>query len=172
MGKETELYFFDESRFGTHSNVGHGWFEKGRRTALSYNMGYKNFYLYSSVNPLNGNNFSLILPNVDTINFNVFLEEFAKTLDKNAIIVVDGASWHRSKALNVPKNIEIIIQPPYSPEINPVEKLWQYIKRHTIKNKLFTNLEIIEEALCQILKSMTQDHFRKICNVKYIKGQL
>lgn len=173
MDQNTELYFFDESRFGTHSNIGHGWFERGRRAALKYNLGYKNFYLYSSVNPLNGHNFSLILPNVDTVNFNVFLKEFVKTLGKKkAIIIVDGASWHRSKALNIPHNIEIIIQPPYSPELNPVEKLWQYIKRHTIKNRLFDKLSLIEDSICEILKSMTKEQFMQVCNVKYIKSQL
>ena len=105
--------FFDESRFGTHSNIGHGWFKKGRRAALSYNMGYKNFYLYSPACPISGNNFSLILPNVDTINFEVFLQEFAKTLSgKKVVMVVDGASWHRSKKLKIPDNIQIIILSP------------------------------------------------------------
>ncbi len=174
MDHNTELYFFDESRFETHSNiVGHGWFEKGRRTALKYNLGYKNFYLYSSVNPLNGNNFSLILPNVDTVNFNVFLKEFVKTLGtKEAIIIVDGASWHRSKALDIPENVKIIIQPPYSPELNPVEKLWQYIKRHTIKNRLFEKLSLIENSICEMLKSMTKQQLMTICNANYIKSQL
>ena len=173
MDHNTELYFFDESRFGAHSNIGHGWFEKGRRTALKYNLGYKNFYLYSSVNPLNGNNFSLILPNVDTVNFNVFLKEFVKTLGtKEAIIIVDGASWHRSKALDIPENVKIIIQPPYSPELNPVEKLWQYIKRHTIKNRLFEKLSLIENSICEMLKSMTKQQLMTICNANYIKSQL
>lgn len=173
MDHNTELYFFDESRFGAHSNIGHGWFEKGRRTALKYNLGYKNFYLYSSVNPLNGNNFSLILPNVDTVNFNVFLKEFVKTLGtKETIIIVDGASWHRSKALDIPENVKIIIQPPYSPELNPVEKLWQYIKRHTIKNRLFEKLSLIENSICEMLKSMTKQQLMTICNANYIKSQL
>jgi len=167
--KKIQLYFFDESRFGTHSNIGHGWFKKGRRTQLPYNLGYKNFYLYSAVNPLNGNNLSLILPNVDTINFNIFLEEFAKTTNNsNVILVVDGASWHRSKDLDIPNNIKIIIQPPYSPELNPIEKLWQYIKRHTIKNRLFDNLNLIEDEVCKILNSTSKDQFMQICNVNYI----
>ena len=169
MDENTELHFFDESRFGTHSNIGHGWFKKGRRTALSYNMGYKNFYLYSSACPISGNNFSLILPNVDTINFEVFLQEFAKTLSgKKVVMVVDGASWHRSKKLKIPDNIQIIIQPPYSPELNPIEKLWQYIKRHTIKNKMFVNLSVLEDVLCKFLNSMTKESFKSICHTSYI----
>ncbi len=67
LDSNCDLYSFDESRFGTHSNIGHGWFKKGKtRGNLEYKLGYKNFYLYSAVNPENGNNFSLIMPNVDT----------------------------------------------------------------------------------------------------------
>ena len=88
---------------------------------------------------MSGDNFSLILPNVDTINFNVYLEHFSqhlKALGKKAVLVMDGAGWHKSKDLKLYSNIEFVFQPSYSPELNPVEKLWQYIKRHTIKNRV------------------------------------
>jgi transposase len=49
---------------------------------------------------------------------------------------MDSAGWHRSKNLKIPQNIEIVFLPPYSPELNPVEKLWQYIKSNTIENKI------------------------------------
>lgn len=166
------MYFFDESRFGTHSNIGHGWFKSGKvRDSVTYKLGYKNFYLYSAVAPKTGNNFSLILPRSDTGNFNVYLEQFSKylkSINKKAIVVMDGAGWHKSKDLVVPSNIEVIIQPPYSPELNPVEKLWQFIKRHTIKNKVFETLEDIEEVLCQFIKGMTNDVFKTVCRAKYM----
>ncbi len=66
MHSEKELFFFDESRFGTHSKVGHGWFKKGSRTQVKVKLGRENFYLYSAVNPRNGENFSLFAPNVNT----------------------------------------------------------------------------------------------------------
>ena len=64
--KHTRVFFFDESRFGTHSKIGHGWFEKGPRPTIKVKLGFQNFYLYSSVDSNDGSNFSLILPNVDT----------------------------------------------------------------------------------------------------------
>ncbi|KLT21765.1 transposase family protein [Wolbachia endosymbiont of Armadillidium vulgare str. wVulC] len=64
LGKE--LFFFDESRFGTHSKVGRGWFKKGIRTKVKIKLGRQNFYLYSAVNPKNGENSSLFAPNVNT----------------------------------------------------------------------------------------------------------
>ena len=64
---------------------------------------------------------------------NVFLSEMAKQIDeKDIIMVMDGARWHHSKELKIPPNIEIIYLPPYCPELNPVERLWLYIKQNTI----------------------------------------
>ncbi len=70
--KNEEVWFFDESRFGTHSKVGHGWFKTGIRTPVKIKLGYKNFYLYSAANPKTGEDFTLILPNVNINCMNVF----------------------------------------------------------------------------------------------------
>jgi Winged helix-turn helix/DDE superfamily endonuclease len=78
MHSEKELFFFDESRFGTHSIVGHGWFKKGSRTQVKVKLGRENFYLYSAVNPRNGENFSLFAQNVNTDCINIFLEQMSQ----------------------------------------------------------------------------------------------
>ena len=126
-----ELYFFDESRFGTHSKIGHGWFPKGIRTSVSVKLGFENFYVYSAVSPKTWNDCSLLMPYVNSTCMNVFLGYIEKELGREEILLVmDGAGWHKSKGLKIPKNIEIIYLPPYSPELNPVERLWLYSKTH------------------------------------------
>lgn len=120
---------------------------------------------------MSGNNFSLILPNVDTINFNVYLEHFSqylKLVGKKAVLVMDGAGWHKSKRIKRYSNIEFMFQPSYSPEINPVEKLWQYIKRHTIKNRLFRTLDEIENEICNFITQITKDKYMSVCRAEYI----
>ena len=130
---QKRLFFFDESRFGTHSKLGHGWFPKGKRTQVAVKLGFKNFYLYSAVETKTGEYFTLEIPYVNTNCMNVFLEEMSKQYAGDEIILVmDGAGWHKSKNLQVPENIEIILLPPYSPELNPVERFWQNIKKNTI----------------------------------------
>jgi transposase len=130
------VWFFDESRFGTHSNVGHAWYPTGTRTAIDIKLGYENFYLYSAVNPKTGEEFTLILPKVNTLCMNIFLEQFSKVYkDKKIVMVMDGATWHKSNGLLVTDNIRNIILPAYSPELNPVEKFWQCIKAKTIKKQ-------------------------------------
>ncbi|WP_250296576.1 transposase [Wolbachia endosymbiont of Oedothorax gibbosus] len=91
-------FFFDESRFGTHSKVGHGWFKKGSRTQVKVKIGRENFYLYSAVNPRNGEDISLLAPHVNTDCMNIFLEQMSKDLGtREAFLIMDCASWHRSK---------------------------------------------------------------------------
>jgi transposase len=69
---------------------------------------------------------------------NVFLKEMSKEYAGDKIVLVmDWAGWHKAKNLQVPDNIEIILLPPYSPELNPVERFWQHIKQNTIKNKIY-----------------------------------
>jgi transposase len=100
---------------------------------------------------------------------NVFLEQFAlKMATRNIVIVMDGAAWHKSKSLHEHKNIKIIIQPPYSPELNPVEKLWQYIKDNTIKNKVFLDLQQLEISIAAFFEFLTLQIIQNVCNVSYI----
>lgn len=163
--------FFDESRFGTHSKLGHGWFNKGSRAQIKISMGFKNFYVYSAVSSLTGDSFSLILPYVNTECMNIFLKNISLQYKcSKLIIVLDGASWHRSVNLAIPANISIIHLPPYSPELNPVERLWNYLKSNTIKNRFYDSLAYLEQAVCKFLRRITPDVIRSVCSCDYITG--
>ncbi|WP_447933038.1 IS630 family transposase [Wolbachia endosymbiont of Dactylopius coccus] len=169
---EKELFFFDESRFGTHSKTGHGWFKKGVRTKVKVKLGRENFYLYSAVNPRNGENSSLFAPNVNTDCMNIFLEQMSQYLGpREAFLVMDCASWHKSKSLKVPKNIEIIYLPPYSPELNPVERLWLYVKQNILRNKIYDTIALLESALCKFITSLTYSTIKQLCYVSYLNDQ-
>ncbi len=75
---------------------------------------------------------------------NVFLEQMSQYLGtREAVLVMDCASWHKSKNLKVAKNIEIIYLPPYSPELNPVERLWLYIKQNILRNKIYDAIALL-----------------------------
>jgi len=133
-------------------------------------LGFKNFYLYSAINPKTGEDFTLLLPKVNTDCMNVFLEEMVKKeQDKSIIMIMDGAGWHSSNDLKVPSNIEIIYLPPYSPELNPVERMWLYIKQRTIKNKIYDTIETLEEVICGFLSSSINEAILKsVCRVEYL----
>jgi len=103
------------------------------------------------------------MPNVDTNCMNIFLEELSKEIKTDLILIMDGAGWHKSKNLIIPKNIQIILLPPYCPELNPVERLWRFIKDNTIKNKVFETLENLEDEVCEFVKNLTKETVLKIC---------
>ena len=166
---EAELFFFDESRFGTHSKLGHAWFITGERSRIDVKLGFQNFYLYGAVNHNSGDSFNLLMPSVDTNSMNLFLEEFAKEIgNKKVIMVMDGAGWHKSKDLKTPNNIKLIFLPPYSPELNPIERLWLYIKQNVIKNKFYESIDLLEDALCKFICAMTNEVIKKVCAVNYL----
>ena len=144
--------------------MGRSWHKKGQRTQVKMKLGFKNFYLYSAVMPKNGKNFTLLMPSVNTDCMNVFLEELSEEIKEDFILIMDGAGWHKSKDLIVPKNIQIVLLPPYCPELNPVERLWKYIKNHTIKNRVFNTLENLEDEICDFVKNLTKDVVMSICS--------
>jgi transposase len=81
---------------------------------------------------------------------------------------MDGAGWHKSKSLQVPENIKIILLPPYSPELNPVERFWQYLKQNTIKNQVYTNIKELKNSLQKFLNSIPEKIVKSLCTVNYI----
>ena len=167
--QDREVFFFDESRFGTHSRAGHGWFKTGNRTPIKRKLGFKNFYLYTAASPKTGDNFSLMIPNIDTLCMNVYLQEFSAWLgEKKVFLVIDGAGWHKATNLLIPHNIKIIYLPPYSLELNPIERLWQHIKDNVLKNYIYDNLDILEKSLFAFLNSITNADIQSICNVSYM----
>ena len=89
------MFFFDESRFGTHSRMGHGWFRTGSRTPVRKKLGFKNFYAYVASSPKSGDTFPLLAPYVNTVCMNIFLQEMSKWLKtKKAFLIIDQAGWH------------------------------------------------------------------------------
>jgi transposase len=97
----------------------------------------------------------------------LFLNEFSKTLDQEIIIVMDNAGWHHGLAL--PSTIQIVYLPPYSPELNPVERLWQYIKNHVLKNKVYDTLKNLEDNVCAFVEQLLPATVKSVCNCSYVK---
>jgi len=79
----------------------------------------------------------------------------------------DGAGWHHSKKLLIPQNIKIVLRPPYSPELNSVERFWLQVKRATIENKVYENLSQLEDAVCCFLCTISPQDIAKICAINW-----
>jgi len=132
----------DEGRFGRVSIPKSSWAPAGIRPMVPKQIVREAFYVYSAVCPSLGKMSSLILPYANTEMMNIFLDNVSNQFSKNEIIMqVDGAGWHRSKGLEMPKNIYFISQPPYSPEVNPTEHIWDEIREKYLHNKIFESIE-------------------------------
>lgn len=163
------MLFFDESRFGTHSKIGCGWFKRNTRPTVKMKLGYKNFYLYSGVDAKDGSSFSLIMPSVNTETMNVFLAELSQEYSSDKLaLIMDGAGWHKSSDLKVPENIKIFFLPPYSPELNPVERLWLYIKQRILSNKIYQTIDDLENTLCEFINGLSKEVVKNICTASYL----
>ena len=108
-------------------------------------------YLFAAVEPGTDNAFALVLPYVNTQAMQEFLDRFAATIaqDQHVALVLDQAGWHGSGALIVPDNVTLVPLPPYSPELNPVERVWLYLKERFLSHRLLADDEAIADAACR-----------------------
>lgn len=131
--------------------------------------GCKSFYVYSAVCPATGEDVTVFLPWVNTDMMNIFLGRLkAKLSGRQCPLVLDRAGWHGSAGLRVPKNIELVRLPSHSPELNPVERLWQWLKRHSLRNRHCRSLKDIERAVEKCLKKADAPFLKSLCRCSYL----
>lgn len=110
----------------------------------------------SAVSPKDGRLVSLVMPWVDSEVMSIFLSHTAQEFpDDLCVLIFDGAGWHRAKDLRVPKNMVLIPLPPYSPELNPVEHIWDYL-RDALGNKTLHSLDEVIDFLCATITPLFQ----------------
>jgi transposase-like protein len=115
-------------------------------------------YVYAAICPQDGVLDSLILPRGDAEAMSLFLQEVSsRHPDEYVIMVADGAGWHRANDLKIPENICLVSLPPYSPELNPVEHLWEEIREKWFGNEVFRDMNGVENQLLNALVSLEND---------------
>jgi DDE superfamily endonuclease len=162
-----EIWAQDECRLGLKPILRRVWTKCGERPEALSQIRYEWTYVYGFVRPATGETHWLILPNVSKECFEIALKRFAKWVgagkNKRIILVLDGAGWHKSFSLNAPCGITLLFLPPYSPELQPAEKLWPLL-REAVANRSFENIEAIEDTIemrCRYLaenQSVIQGH--------------
>jgi len=118
---------------------------------------------------MTGEELSIWLQWVGTDMMNIYLAYLRQAIKAEKILLVlDCAGWHRSKDLVIPTGIELIYLPPYSPELNPVERLWMWLRRHVCRNRIFDALDEIEDALSAAWIRLTAELLKSLCSCSYI----
>lgn len=155
LAKPLLVFFQDEGRFGRINNIQRCWCSYRERAIVGKQIIREYMYAYTAVCPQNGENFSLVMPDVDTVSMNIFLSKLSrKYKDSRIILVMDKAGWHKSKTLEIPENICLLFILSNSPELNPVEHIWDYIRETFFNNRVFNSLETVVDKLCIALRHL------------------
>ena len=148
--KPIELWWQDEARVGQQGTLTRVWAERGSRPAAPRDQRREWAYIFGAVCPRRDIGAALVLPYANAEAMNLHLEEIGSqvTPGSHAVLLLDGAGWHQTGGkLRVPKNISLLHPPPYSPELNPVENIWQFL-RHHLGNRVFESYAAIVDACC------------------------
>lgn len=171
MFESVNLYFQDESRFGLKTHTGRCITIKGVKPIVKYQQRFKNTYLWGSYSPINGDSFVWEINGVNKTIFEAYLKSFSKHKPQELkIMIIDNAGFHSVKDITIPENIKLINIPAYSPELNPCERMWHYIKSK-FKNQLFSDMEELRNWLENQVKEITPKQIQSIVhNSLYVKA--
>jgi transposase len=154
------------------SNFRRSWSRVGVRSILPQKQGFINSYLFTAINPINGDSFHLLgLDEMSTGTEYLFLVELKKQHpDEHVVVVIDNAPCHRPKVLHSIHGLTIIYLPPYSPELNPVERFFEEMRRSTA-NEIFTTLNDIENRIADAINSWSKEELIELCCYDWIRKQ-
>ena len=148
------------------------WIDGKNRPVVTQQMIREYTYAYTAVCPSTGHTCSIISPVNNTEAMNVFLDLLSiQNNGHNVILILDGAGWHTSHALHIPENICLLFLPPYSPELNPVEHIWDYIREQKgFNNCTFESISHVEDNLEAALKQISQETkiIKSLCNFSWL----
>jgi transposase len=160
------LMFQDEARFGRLSDPRTCWAPAPLRPIVKKALIREYKYEYAAVSPWDGQLDYMTSEKMNTESMNYFLKQVSQAHSQEYIVMIlDGASSHKCKELQIPEEMALLYLPPYSPELNPTEQIWNVLRRNSFANKVFDSLEAAtsqaENGLAQIasnskaLKSLT-----------------
>jgi len=153
--------FQDEARFGRISDTRRCWCPKPVRPLCQAQVTQKYTYAYAAASVADGDLDTLILPHVNGDCMQLFPDEVAARHPQDRIVMVlDGAGGHQSQALTLANNLRLLKLPPYAPELNPVEHLWDDLREKSFHNRVFDSIDVLEIHLEASLRAMELDHRR------------
>jgi transposase len=171
-GDEIRVWFEDEARFGQQGTLTRVWARRGSRPRAVRPQGRISLEALAAVCVVTGAVSAMLVEKLDTETLNTFLEQMSRGLSsgEHAVLIWDGAGYHTAAGLEVPGNISLIRLPPYSPELNPVENLWHYLRSHHWSNRVYRDYEELESeasnSICKVC--LDAEKIKSICNAPYV----
>jgi transposase len=166
------VWFEDEARFGQKGTLTAVWAERGSRPTAPKQTGYANLRVLSAVCPAAGRAEGLVAPRLNAGVVQMLLDQLSATVPRgtHVLLVWDRAGYHVAKALRVPANLTVLCLPPYAPELNPVGRLWRYLRQRHWSNRVYPDVEALEEAAVSGWRAvcLRQDKVKSICRCEYL----
>jgi transposase len=166
--ENVEVWFQDEARFGQKGSITRMWARKGTKPRALRQQQFKYTYLFGAVCPERGVAAGLMLPYANTDTMRIHLEHISQSIPagKHAVIILDRAGWHTTKKLQLFTNLTLMPLPPASPELNPCEQIWKYLRRSHLSNRCFRDDEDLLNACCEAWNEFSDDPtlVRSLCS--------
>ena len=168
IGKPIRYWCLDETRLGLKTLTGRLITLPGVKPEGCVAWKRQNFYLYGVVEPLRGTHFFWEFSHLDSVCFQQFLNQFSQAFpDTLNLVQMDNGSFHKSTTLQLPANVLPIFQPAHSPELNPIERLWQHIKQGLAWEQCQT-LDELRQKVDKVLEGISSEVVGSICGWSYI----
>jgi transposase len=166
-----EVWFQDEARVGQRGTVTRMWAPKGRRPRIIRQQQFEAAYVFGAVCPADGKAVRLIMPKTNSEAMQQHLDLIAASVNsgKHIVLVVDRAAWHMIDKLFIADNLSILPLPPYSPELNPVEQIWQLLRQTDWASRCLKNYDEIVDVCCQAWNTCANqpEIIRSLCSRKW-----
>ena len=161
-----EIWFQDEARIGQKNGLVYQWAKRGSRPRQPKDQRYENAYLFGAICPARDIGAAVVMPFADTFAMQTHLDEISLYVSEGsvAVLLLDKAGWHTTDKLVVPDNIVLVHLPPRSPELNPVENIWQFLRQTYLSNRVFESYAQICEACCEAWNSLRAE-FGRIASI-------
>jgi len=158
-GAPVEVWFQDEARIGQKNGLVYQWARKGTRPRQPKDQRYANAYLFGAVCPARDKGAAIVMPLADTAAMQAHLDEIGRHVapGAHALVLLDKAGWHTTRKLSPPANLTLLHLPPRSPELNPTENVWQYLRQTWLSNRVFDSYTHICDACCEAWNKLTAE---------------
>jgi transposase len=154
-----DIWFQDEARFGQQNTTTRLWAEKGSRPRAVKQQQFQYAYLFGAICPATGATEAIVTPYVNKEAMRQHLMQISQATKagRHAVVIMDGAGWHTDDTALAFDNITLVRLPAYSPELNPVEQIWQWLRQNELANKCFDGYEDIVDSCCDAWSSFVSD---------------
>ena len=161
-GSDLELWWQDEARIGQKNKLTRRWAKRGTRPSAPQDQRTKSAYIFGAICPQEAKGAALVLPRCNTEAMTLHLAEISRAVKPgaHAVVLLDQAGWHGSKTLVIPHNITLLPLPPRSPELNPVENIWQFLRDNWLSNRVFKSHDDILTLSCEAWNKLIEQPWK------------